>query len=255
MLKKAESNDTLSILNFCKNSIIGTKISCLCLCYGFERDFFEVWTQTQNEKITVVITKFYDDLTVYCDEKCDFEALNVFLSMLSYNTLNCNSLLCEKLEFENFTVKNGYEFSGKAEFYNFAKKMTEDKYKKAYDLISNEIPNSFHKDKQAYLSFLSDFTFRSIRDRARGFYIEEDGEIVATVITAAESDSAAVLSGVACSKNVRGKGYGKKIVLSAASFFENIGKKVYVIALNESAEAFYEHIGFVKKEKIIYIER
>ena len=74
-------------------------------------------------------------------------------------------------------------------------------------------------------------------------------------MTAAETETAAVLSGIATDPDVRGKGFGKRVMLSLANTLQAEGKAVYVIALNDEAVAFYRHIGFEDAQKLAIIER
>ncbi len=256
MLKRANETDVSDILDFCTNSIIGTKIACLCLCYGFERAFFELWhISDENGKLSAVIAKFYDNVTILCVDYSYIEDIKAFLNMSCYNSLMCSEEFCQAVGFKNAEIKNGYVFDSGYDMIFKASFTDEADYKKAYCLISDEISGSFKKDEEAYLSFLSDFMFRKMRDSARWVNIKQDGEISAVALTSSETDTEAVISGVACRKNARKKGLGKDIVLSLVSILKNENKKPYVIALNESAEGFYEHIGFKKKERIAFVER
>ena len=151
-------------------------------------------------------------------------------------------------------MKNGYRFSGLADEF-VCDALTEDDFKSAYDLISREIPGSFKSGRDAYLSFVSDFTFRQRRSMARGVCKHCDGKLISVAVTSCETENAAVISGVACDSSLRKKGYGKLTVLSMVYSLLKDGKTPYVIALNESAEGFYEHIGFVKTEIIAFVER
>ena len=140
-------------------------------------------------------------------------------------------------------MKKSYIFKGQAQNFG-ADNISEELYKSLYALVSDNIPGSFDNSKEAYLSFLSDFTFRKHRAlaRAKGFVV--DGTLVSSVITSAETSDYALISAVASDKRFRGTGLGKKTVLSMIDELINEKKKVFIVALNESAEGFYEHLGF-----------
>lgn len=254
MLKIACQTDLPEIEKLCSDSIIGTRLLCQLCSYGFERSFLEAWILHDDEKATAVLTRFYDDVTLVATDKTDFLQLKTFLSMLGYNSIMCSAYACEKIGFRDFVIKNGYKFNG-AQTTNEAEQLTDEDYEEAYELISDEISGSFKKGREAYLSFLSDYTFRQRRGFARGVCTHCAGKISSVAITSAETDKCSVISGVACKSNLRKKGLGKKTVLSIASDLKSEGKTVFVIALNESAEGFYEHIGFEKTEEIAFIER
>lgn len=254
MLKLACKEDLPFIRQLCDNSILGCKILCQALSYGFERPFLEIWLMKDDDIAEAVITRFYDDVTIVADEDFDADQLGAFIAMLNHNSVTLSQNIADKLGFNNAVIKNGYRYSG-ADIFEKADELTEDDFKKAYELISREIPGSFKAGRDAYLSFLSDFTFRQRRMMARGVCTHCEDKLVSVAVTSSETDKSAVISGVACDKSLRMKGLGKKTVLSIAGKLLAEGKTPYVIALNKTAEGFYEHIGFIKTESIAFIER
>lgn len=254
MLKRASGENLPLIREICEGSIIGTKILCLVTAYGFERDFLECWVMIDGGKVTAVLTRFYDDLTLLTTDDADKEQLLSFLGMFSYNSLCCTKSCSDFLEMTADSVKNGYVYTSDASGY-CCDTLEEDDYRKAYELICTEIPGSFSGEREAYLSFLSDFTFRKRRDLARGVCTHTEGKVSSVALTSSETDKSAIISGVACDSTLQKRGLGKKTVLSLVNSLKRENKSVYVIALNESAEGFYEHIGFTKEEKIAFTER
>lgn len=254
MLKRADAEDFEEISELCRDSLIGTRILCYILAYGFERDFLEIWIIKDEETVTGVLAKFYDDVTLLCSENADTQQLSAFIGMFYFRKLMCKAELCEDLGFTDITVKNAYRFSADVQKID-ADSLEEEDYEKAYNLISKEIPDSFSSEKEAYLSFLSDFTFRKRRDLARGVCTHTDTSLSSVALTSSETENAAVISGVACDNSLQKRGLGKRTVLSLVNELYKKNKMAYVIALNESAEGFYEHIGFEKIEKIGFVER
>lgn len=242
------------IRQLCRGSIIGTRILCYVMAYGFDRNFLEVWLIEDDGTAVGVLAKFYDDITLLTDRCTDFRQLSVFLQMLNFKTLMCHSYVNDVLHFENSVTKFGYRFSGDAEGREIDL-LSENDIENAYELISREISGSFKSDRESYLSFLSDFTFRERRGLARGVCTHNDGNVSSVALTSSETDNAAIISGVACDRSLQKKGLGKKTVLSLTALLKGENKEVFVIALNESAQGFYEHIGFEKTEKISIIER
>jgi len=256
MLKRADTGDLSAIRRICDGSIIGCKILCQVLSYGFERNFLEVWLMCENDTVLAVITKFYDDAAVITsdDESVDCEQLKLFFSMSGYNTIILSEELALRLGFESAVIKKGYRFECEVNGYT-SDLLNEDDYYDAYELISREIPGSFKKGRDAYLSFVSDFTFRQRRSMARGVCTHDGDKLASVAVTSSETKNAAVISGVACDSSLRKKGIGKTTVLSIVERLLADKKTPYVIALNESAEGFYEHIGFIQREKIAFCER
>lgn len=239
MLKLASSQDLDTLLHICNGKLLGTRIGCYAMAYGFERDFLLIWF---DESTGTALAKFYDCITVISNAD-DFEEIREFIEIIGYKTLETTLDICDKLGYTADTVKKAYVFAGEAKNYG-AEEIGEEHYKALYNLVSVNIPGSFVNSKEAYLSFLSDFTFRKHRCLARAKGIFHDGQLISSVITSAETENCAVISAVASDKKLRGTGLGKKTVLSIVNELINENKIVFVVALNESAEGFYEHIGF-----------
>lgn len=250
MLKLASEQDINSVLCICDGDVLGTRIGCYALAYGFERDFLHIWFDESTE---TVLAKFYDSMTLV-SRSDDFEEIRSFIEMIGFHSLEAYSCVCGKLGYTTDTVKKSYVFAGNAQDYG-AIEIGEEYYKTLYNLVSVNIPGSFVNSKEAYLSFLSDYTFRRLRGfaRAKGFIIDKN--LVSSVITSAETNNCALISAVTSDKSYRGTGLGKKTVLSMVSELVNENKKVFVVALNESAEGFYEHLGFVPCENIATVYR
>lgn len=253
MLKLAGENHLQAICDFCKNDIIGTKIACYCLAYGFDKDFFNVWINCIDKEIKAVIVRFYDSVTIKALEDCECEEIRDFCCMLMCSEISCDDSTAATLQLDGGEVKKAYLFRGNADGYRLAD-VSEEYYSQLYELVAENIPGSFINTRDAYLSWLSDFTYRKRRGLSRSKGVIEDGVMYSSVITSSETDSAAVLSAVATSREDRGTGLGKTTVLSAANELIGENKKVYVIALNESAEGFYEHLGFEFESRIHFIK-
>lgn len=253
MLKSAQINDLEKILDFCSEDLIGTRIACYCLCYGFDRDFFSVWVSVAEERIQAIITRFYDGITLKCADDCDFNEIRQFISMLGYKEIMCSEKVCKELGFTDYERKKAYIFCGNPGEYT-SENLSEEYYQQLYSLISQAIPGSFRDSKEAYLSFLSDFTFRKRRNFANSKGIVENKELLSCVMTSSETDDSAIISGVACKSTLRKTGLGKRTVLSMVNELKEKGKRVYVIALNESAQGFYKHIGFSEVYNICFIK-
>lgn len=249
MLKLADEKDFSAIRSFCKGDLIGTRIECYCLAYGFNMDFFNVWLQYVDDEIKAVAALFYDSITLKIGDDCFAEEIVGFCNMLP-----CNEIISNIPVSHNPTVKKAYLFRGNADGYSM-KDVDEEYYKKLYTLVSENISGSFADSKQAYLSWLSDFTYRKRRglSRSKG-YVEKD-TLYSSVITSSETSDAAVLSAVATSLQARGNGLGRSTVLAMVNELRKENKDVYVIALNESAEGFYEHIGFEYTANIYFLKK
>ena len=254
MLKSAEIKDSAAIENFLGEGIIPLRIRSYIKAYGFDKEFVKFWISEKEGRIDGVVALFEDSLILHSSATDDVSETVAFISMLQFNTLSCDKKTAEMCGFKVYSEKQSYIFNGVSDGYS-AENINENTIKCAYSLICESIPDSFSNNKNAYLSFLSDYTYRKRRSLARGKCITEDKKLVSCAFTSAETESEALLSGVATDSTLRKGGYGKRTVLSLVNELLNIGKTPYVIALNDSAKRFYEHIGFKKDKTIAYINR
>lgn len=254
MIKSVEEYEIEKVCSFCKAYLLGVKINCQLKAYGLNRDFLKIWIVYEDSKVSSVISMFENSVTLVSDNASSCEEIKAFLDMLGFSQLCCSKKTADFLGYENTTERKAYIFSSENTEY-FLPELSSEYYKDAYSLISRNIPDSFEESRDAYLSFLSDFTFRERRGFARAKGIVEDGRLVSCALTSAETEHDAIISGVSCDMNSRRKGLGKTTVLSLCNELKSENKTSYVIALNESAEGFYEHIGFDFKETISFIER
>ncbi len=250
MLKAAKITDKNKIEEFCNSFSLGVRIVCYMNAYGFERDFFKVWFSEKEGSVAAVLGSFDGSVTVYAKAEADFEEIKAFLCAVGYKSLCAETDTFEKLDIKESSRKTLFEFVGEGGISENVKNGGD--LEKVYDLISLSIPGSFPKNREGYLSFLSDFTFRQRRSLARLKTITENDKVLSCALTAAESEKAAMISGVACDLSQRGKGLGKKTVLTLAGELKKENKKVFVIALNDSAIAFYKKIGFSERETISF---
>lgn len=250
MLKLAQTKDLDAVLSVCDGDLLGTRIGCYALAYGFARDFLQIWIDSETD---TAIAKFYDSITLKT-ESDDIAEISDFIRMIGFDTLETDLETCRKLGYENYIAKKAYVFSGVSQ-QGEAVDLGEEYYKKLYSLVCENIPGSFSSDAESYYAFLSDFTFRKRRNLARCKGIISEGNLLSSVVTAAETGTSALISAVACDKNTRGQGLGKKTVMSMVNELVSENKKVFVIALNESAQGFYEHLGFEYYDNIAIIKQ
>lgn len=252
---KAAKDDMYPFLNsFSKKHPLAVHTMCKMKAYGTERDFFKVWYSEIDGKITFLISSFYGNINICADSNADFDEIAMFLDFYGYESICAEKQTLLNCKLKATSEKTMFKYSGSS-FENRLSISNSADLKEVYSLISHSIPNSFSNSTEAYLSFLSDFTFRQRRKAARIKTVEENEKVVSCALTAAESEYAALISGVACSSEMRGRGYGKETVLALANELKNENKDVYVIALNDSAQKFYKKIGFYEILKVGYIER
>lgn len=255
MLKLLDSNDLSEIQKFCRNSIIGTRICSYALSYGFDKSFLMFWGDKAENGFITVVAKFENTISILATDRTDLDELRGFINIIGSDEIITEKACAEQLGFYGFDTKQGFIFDSDIGCSFDTEEPQEDDFRDIYNLISTAISDSFNNTKDAYLSFLSDFTYRANRGYAKAKCIKNNGKVVACALSSAQSNTSALLSGIACREECRRYGYGKQVVLSLTNDFIKENKKVFVIALNESAEGFYKHIGFRVCEKIAFIKR
>lgn len=243
MLKSVCKEDISAVGLFLQKHALGVNISCKMNAYGLERDFFKAWYSLDANGVNACISCFDMNAVICADDTADFEEIGWFLNASGFETVCGELSVLKKCGFDKTENKMLFRFAGEDKSF-FDEVQNSSELKQIYKLISTAIPHSFPDDENAYRHFLSDFTFRQRRNLARAKAITENGAVVSCALTAAESENAAMISGVACNEACRGMGYGRKTVLTLANELKNEKKDVFVIALNDSAQQFYKKIGF-----------
>lgn len=253
MLKLCNSVDREALENFCNVSDpFASYVLCRAKAYGFEKRFCETWLCFSANKVTSALSVINGNAVLYSNGDTDFEELGSFINSARFNTLLTDAFSAEMLGFASFRKKQALIFSAdapKAELLSAAD------YKQVYSLLCECFPHEYLREKEHYLEWLSDITFRSGRKLARVRSVFDGGELCSNALTVAETDITAVIGGVCCKAEKRGLGFGKKAVFSIASELLNEKKNVFVLANDDVAEGFYKKIGFSLYENSAYIER
>ena len=88
-----------------------------------------------------------------------------------------------------------------------------------------------------------DVSHRIRHDCAKIATILNNGEVISTAMTVAETDAAAVLGQVATHNDFRGRGYAKICINSLISRCKD--KSLYILPMNETAHSLYVKMGFI----------
>lgn len=229
-------------LGFCSGDPIGARVGAFLRAYRTDYDFALFWEQVTDERITAVIGKTDGNMTVCASEAADFDEISEFVKVIGYQTLFSHSFLLNKLKIENvqgdiLRLEELKEPTAKAEDFAEAKEL--------YLLgVSSGCDNS----KEAYLPWLSDFTFRQKRNmlRAVGFK-DENGRLVSCAATSAETKTDAIISAVATEEGYRKRGLAKDCVLSLSHILKKERKdNIYLMTKSKKLTNYYEKLGFVK---------
>lgn len=241
MLRFAQNGDENSLLPCLEADAFAAKAGGLIRAYGCGGRIIDVWYGGEKDDASCVIVRLDGNVSLWCNENCDFEETAEFLQFIGYERIFCDSAVMKKL---GLTLSRscavmkcgGIEPCGEVEEIG-------ENIREMYDLICECIPGSF--TEEGYMPFLSDFTYRRRRGLARAKCICEDGKIVACALVSSYTNKDAVISGVACNPLCRGKGYAKRVVSALVNELLAENKNVYVFVLDSKARGFYEKIGFI----------
>ncbi len=231
--------------------MIGCYVMSRFGAYKNDYPFAKTYIALRDDAVVTALSLMEHSAVLCAGSNTDYEELCMLLPLLSVQTLMVDSAAAQHLPFPVLQRKQAFCFAALPQA---AAAEDDAPLREVYDLISRSIPGSFPPDEEAYLHFLSDFTFRRNRGLARLKAAMENGRVCACALTAAESSACAVISGVACAEDCRGKGHGTAVVHSLAADLKKEQKNVHVIALNDSAGAFYRRIGFLPTETITWLK-
>ena len=253
MLKAATNSDFARLCALCKNSVFGTYVICRAKAYGFERSFAEIFLcENDNGKLTGAVSVLDNNAVIVANEHCNFEELAFFVSSFGFASVLTDEATAKKCGFHGTEIKTVLCFDSVGK--DFQADSAAD-MKKVYELFCSCFPQSFSRDKNSYLSWLSDFTFRKNRGLSRLKAVSCGEAVCASAVTSAECCDGAVISAVACGMEYRKRGYGKAVTLSLANELKRENKTVYVISQDESTTHFYMKLGFRSCGSAAYIER
>ena len=251
MMRLTEQRDAEVLATFCGSSLFGSYIMSRYTAYANEFSFAKCYIDRKDSIVVTALSVLEGSAVLLTSDRTDFEELSLALPLLSVQTLMTDSNNASCLPFPVIQEKQAFRYMGSK---SALEASSDAPLRDVYDLISASIPGNFSADEEAYLHFLSDFTFRRNRGLARMKTVVRNERVCACALTAAECASSAVISGVACAQDCRGRGYGKSVVTALAYELQNEKKQVHVVALNDAAGAFYRRIGFVPAEKIVWLK-
>lgn len=246
MLKRLENGDIAKTVLFLGDDAVSVRIKSFLLVYKCDYSFCEGWAQFDDENtVTGVLLKLNGVCTLSFSESADTEEIKALLRFIGFSSLflnkdcaellglksdSCGDILaCEKIICGDFEAESFTDM------------------KKAFAMISENEGESIVK--LDYLEWLSDFTFKSNRRAARLCAINENGAPVSFAMTSAETENAAIVSGVFTDKERRNQGLGERVLkaLSKSLFEDN--KKIYIMTATDEMSRYYEKRGFHKVDR------
>lgn len=214
-----------------KRDLFSIRILELLKSYGTSYNFATFYRQIIDGKITAVISKLDNDITLALDGDFDNAELVRFFCITGHSSILCS---------------NEFQFGAKYDegaIMQTNKKMnlptveaTVDEYPKLMDLY-----NFIDYENQDFKSWYVDISHRVRHNTAKAYTLNVDGFIVSSSILSSIYDNTAVLSAVRTQEEFRNMGYASYLV---SYICNDVKGSVFLMREANINESFYSRLGF-----------
>ena len=214
-----------------KRDLFSIRILALLKSYGTSYNFATFYRQIIDGKITAVISKLDNDITLALNDGFDNAELVRFFCITGHSSILC---------------PNEFQFGAKYDegaIMQTNKKMnlptveaTVDEYPKLMDLY-----NFIDYENQDFKSWYVDISHRVRHNTAKAYTLNVDGFIVSSGILSSIYDNTAVLSAVRTQEEFRNMGYASFLV---SYICNDVKGSVYLMREANINESFYSRLGF-----------
>ena len=214
-----------------KRDLFSIRILALLKSYGTSYNFATFYRQIIDGKITAVISKLDNDITLALDGDFDNAELVRFFCITGHSSILC---------------PNEFQFGAKYDegaIMQTNKKMnlptveaTVDEYPKLMDLY-----NFIDYENQDFKSWYVDISHRVRHNTAKAYTLNVDGYIVSSSILSSIYDNTAVLSAVRTQEKFRNMGYASFLV---SYICNDVKGSVFLMREANINESFYNRLGF-----------
>lgn len=229
-----EGNRAIAEKYLYKPNPFACRILSQLLAYGTGERFLEHWVQLEDNEPRAVISRMDGNITIFC-ENADDELLE-FIEAVGYNTVLADKKLFPQywsgevlMKFvgqTNIKLSDNIDLNPSIrEVYSVLERCREENF---------EVPN--------FDSFYPDISHRVRHNLSRILAYRLEGKIIACCMTSAETNSCAIISGVACLPEYRGRGYAGELIAKIVKYLDN--REIFVFC-REELVGFYNRLGFV----------
>lgn len=229
MIEKIDGFDELT--DWIKRDMFTVRILALMKSYGTSYHFATFYRQIIDGKITAVISKLDNDLTLALDEGFDNTELVRFFCVTGHASILCPS------EFQ-FGAKydEGIIMQSEKKLNLPSIEAIVDEYPKLMDLY-----NFIDYENQDFKSWYVDISHRVRHNTAKAYTLNVDGFIVSSGILSSIFEDKAVLSAVRTQDEFRNMGYASYLV---SYICNDVRGCVYLMREANINESFYNRLGF-----------
>ncbi len=229
MIEKIENEEQFAMWQ--NRDIYSVRILSLLESYGCKYNFATFYRQVVDDKITAIISKLDNDITISLGDDYDNEEIVHFLCVTGYNSVLTNDSFFLNPRYEEGVVM---ECNTKHELQPL--NVTIDEYPKLMDLF-----NFVDYDKQDFKAWYVDISHRIRHNTAKAYTLNVNDEIISSGILSSIIDDYSILTAVRTNDDYRKMGYGSYLVKSICNDFKGT---VYIMRDENKNEEFYNKCGF-----------
>lgn len=216
--------------------IFSVRILSLLYAYGCKYQFATFYRQIIDGKITAVISKLDNDVTLSIDDGHDSDEIIHFLCVSGYSSV----LSSDKFQL-NSRFEEGMVMSCIAKRETTMLNAQLDEYPKLMDLF-----NFIDYGAQDFKAWYVDISHRVRHKSAKAYTLNVNDEIISSGILSSIIDGYAILTAVRTKDEFQGMGYGSCLVNNICN--DVIGT-VYIMRDMNLNEHFYINCGFENLHK------
>ena len=228
--------------------------------YGFENQDIQTWIVAENEIDTVIVYKYYNSFQLFqISEPSDGNIKEIcFLSeqnqiqMMSgcVNLIRRISNMLPRWEKNEGIIMRAGEKAAKEDCEIF--KASPEECLEIAELICADEGIGGHYSMELLEEQLKD---RMLNWNCQNFVLRENGKIVSHMGTYADIDGIAVLGGLVTAPEVRGKGYGKRVLQSLTAQVLKEKKIPVLYCYEQDVMEWYQHLGWIQVYHCAKLER
>lgn len=211
--------------------IFSVRILSLLKSYGCKYEFAKFFKQVIDGKITAIISKLDNDVTLSLTDGFDREELLHFFCLSGYSSIVCS---------DKFEMNSNFE-------YGYIMSCDKKRETAMTGAVINEFPklmdlyNFVDYEGQDFKAWYVDISHRVRHGTAKAYTLNVDANIIASGILSSIIDGYAVLTAVRTADEFRRMGYGSALVNSICS---DVNGTVYIMRKKDLNEKFYKKLGF-----------
>lgn len=229
MIEKVESEELLKQWN--KKDIYSLRIFSLLKSYGTSYHFASFYRQVIDGRVTAILSKLDNDITLALDDGFDNAELVRFFCITGHGFILCPP------DFEfGAKYEEGIVMSCSTKRDVQMRRVDVDEYPKLMDLY-----NFVDYENQDFKSWYVDISHRVRHNTAKAYTLNVDGNIISSGILSSIYDDDALLTAVRTDEKFRDMGYGSFLVSYICS---DVKGTVYLMRDKEINENFYKRLGF-----------